>query len=858
MAEIVGTPEDDRGPTRLNGTAEDDFIRGRAGDDEIFGRDGSDTLSGGGGDDTLVPGPSGAGPERVDPGRGSDRIDLAGLSAFLELGYFDAAPLNVTLNEGTGTARVVEQDGAVDTFTQFGRVARELGAFFGGGEGADRYDIAAVSAGAYLHVDPQGGDDTITLRGGEGTVRLGFATDGPDGVTVDLVTGRIDAGSQGDDRILYLGDPRRLQIQSGDSDDRFIGGNGRLEEWVWRGGDDSIDGAGRAITILNLTEDGVSGVTVDLAQGRATARWEGRSHTLTLSDVDQVLGGSAADLLRGDGGANLIEGGDGDDTIEGGEGNDLLRGDAGDDRILAGGGTANVLRGGDGDDTLISGTGADDIGGGAGDDLIDLTGMTSGFGGFISPGLGTDTIEGSRALWAQGDGHGLSYDDVGRPGAGLTVEIGAEGSGTAVSADGTIFDRFSFFDFFSTGAGDDLLMGLDDPSGSGRFEGFRGGAGDDTILGGTGGFDVIDYRGERFENGAVRAISVDLARGTARDTYGDRDVIEGIEAIWATGLDDVLRGSPSQDFLSFRGYRGADTLDGAELRGLADGTRLGFEIADYSDDARDGGTAGAVVDLAVGTGRDGFGTVDILRNVDGAIGTELQDVLRGSGTANDLRGRGGDDRLEGRGGNDTLRGDAGADTLVGGAGRDRLEGGDGGDVYVVDTGDIVVELAGGTGRDEIRTSVSFAIAPGVEQITALGRGNLRLEGSAAGETLLGNGGANILVGFGGADVMTGGGGADVFVLTARGGTPPEVSVTDWGRGGDRLAVDDQLLGLGAPGIDIRGLTVGTFREIRETGAVGYDARTGALRLDIDGDGTRELVATLEGGARLSLDDVLLF
>ncbi|TFL19262.1 calcium-binding protein [Jannaschia formosa] len=229
--------------------------------------------------------------------------------------------------------------------------------------------------------------------------------------------------------------------------------------------------------------------------------------------------------------------------------------------------------------------------------------------------------------------------------------------------------------------------------------------------------------------------------------------------------------------------------------------------------------------------------------------TEGPDLLEGDDGPNDI---------DGLGGNDTILGAGGDDTLTGGAGNDRLEGGPGSDVYIVDRGDTVVEAAGDPGFDEVRTATGLTIAAGVEQLTATGNGNIRLNGSAGDEVLVGNAGDNILVGFGGEDTMTGDAGADSFVLTAQAGTDPNVTITDWGNGDDRLAIDDQLLGLGARGIDLRELTASVFRDLRDSGAVGYNGRTGELRIDIDGDGDRELVATLEGGARLGLDDVLLF
>ena len=49
-----------------------------------------------------------------------------------------------------------------------------------------------------------------------------------------------------------------------------------------------------------------------------------------------------------------------------------------------------------------------------------------------------------------------------------------------------------------------------------------------------------------------------------------------------------------------------------------------------------------------------------------------------------------------------------------------------------------------------------------------------------------------------------------------------------------------------------------FQDLRGSGTVGYNARTGELSIDTDGDSTREVVADLGDDIRLGLDDVLIF
>ncbi|TFL16471.1 calcium-binding protein [Jannaschia formosa] len=234
-------------------------------------------------------------------------------------------------------------------------------------------------------------------------------------------------------------------------------------------------------------------------------------------------------------------------------------------------------------------------------------------------------------------------------------------------------------------------------------------------------------------------------------------------------------------------------------------------------------------------------------------------TLTGSDEVEDvLNGAGGNDLIRGLALNDVLRGFGGNDTLDGGLGADRMEGGPGDDLFIVDDrGDTVV---GGDGTDTVQTSVNFQIRrSGVERVEATGSDNVRLTGTGAGEELIGNGGSNILIGNGGSDILTGAGGDDFFVINGAGGTAPNLRVTDF-EDGDKLAFDDQLVGLGRGRVDVRDLTADVAKGLLRDGIATYNGRTGEVRLDLDGDGPGGLqtVLTIEGGGRLGFDDILLF
>src|SRR5262245_81609 len=129
------------------------------------------------------------------------------------------------------------------------------------------------------------------------------------------------------------------------------------------------------------------------------------------------------------------------------------------------------------------------------------------------------------------------------------------------------------------------------------------------------------------------------------------------------------------------------------------------------------------------------------------------DVIRGSGFADNLTGGGGDDTMTMGGGNDVIDGGSGNDTMAGGAGSD---------AYFVDSGmDTVIENAG-EGGDTVYSTDHLVLAPNVENLVLQGGKDLQGYGNGLNNTIYGNAGNNILDGGVGADGMVGGAGNDVY------------------------------------------------------------------------------------------------
>jgi Ca2+-binding RTX toxin-like protein len=255
---------------------------------------------------------------------------------------------------------------------------------------------------------------------------------------------------------------------------------------------------------------------------------------------------------------------------------------------------------------------------------------------------GGDTLlgrEGSDVL-AGGDG-----DDRAFGGVGVDLLQGGAGADGLRGWDGD--------DTLRGGAGTDRLFG------EGGDDGLAGGAGDDIINGGAG-VDLASWLADGGPAGV--GVLADLAQGRATRGAGESDALVQVERLEGTNWADTLSGDALANTLS--GAAGADRLFG---RGGDDLLRGGFgaDLLDGGSGAKDlvsyeEGTVGVVVRLADDRAARGV-EVDRIPNVEGAIGSNAADRLRGDAAANELRGLDGDDHLFGGRGGDALSGGNGVD-----------------------------------------------------------------------------------------------------------------------------------------------------------------------------------------------------
>jgi Ca2+-binding RTX toxin-like protein len=408
--------------------------------------------------------------------------------------------------------------------------------------------------------------------------------------------------------------------------------------------------------------------------------------------------GGALNVSTSNGNFNQFEGLGDDDTITG-NGNTraiYFSAAAGVTITIGAGGTGSASGDGSvGNDSFTGGVNS--ASGGNSADTYNASAFNNGFNAFQGQG-GNDQITGNGATQVQ----------YGNATSGVTITIGAGGTGSA-SGDGSVgIDTF-------TGGVNSASGGnsADSYNASGfvGFNSFQGVAGDDTITGN--GSTQILY------NSATAGVSVNLSTGMATGdaSVGTDTITGGVNSVFGSNFNDALIGSSGNDLLN-GGNGGDDTLAGgggndsltggagADTFVYADGGEADF-VGDFNHGQNDRidltGVNGiySLADVQSHASQQGLNTL-----IDFGSGNTitLQNVALATLVASDfvfnnsLTGTSGNDVLVGTSqidgifaldGNDSLQGLAGNDTLDGGWGFDRA-------VYTDATGAITVNLQAGT------------------------------------------------------------------------------------------------------------------------------------------------------------------
>ena len=283
--------------------------------------------------------------------------------------------------------------------------------------------------------------------------------------------------------------------------------------------------------------------------------------------------------------------------------------------------------------------------------------------------------------------------------------------------------------------------------------------------------------------------------------------------------NDLLIGGDNTD--SLNGDAGNDVLRGGDGNNDSMNGGAGTEdLLDFSD-----GTAAINFTLvqsagstSIANGTAGLGNGDSYTNMEGVIGTGLNDTITGSA---------GNDIIRGGGGNDILNGGAGTADLW-----DLSDATAGITLSLVQSGvGTPVNLsAAGLGTDTYSNFEGVIGGNFNDTLTGSGSNDV-IRGGGGNDTIDGAGGNDILVGGAGIDILTGGIGSDSFRFL--GSDPSAVdTITDFdsaaaGAGGDVLDISDLLIG--APTLNAG--NVSQYLDIRESGS------DSIISIDRDGTGS---------------------
>lgn len=394
--------EEDPNVELVAGSAQDDILVGTPGRDRLEGRGGNDDLDGREEDDILE---GGGGADRLRGGPGEDTASYR----------YSYEGVDVRLHDGTASGGHAEGD----TFA--GRQTIEYMDTKGNTQEADVPDIERLTGSEYNDI----------LVGTYGSNRL----EGRGG------SDRLN-GSSGDDEL--DGGAGNDWLIGGEGADRLKGGAGEDFALYWH------SDAGVTVRLHNvLTQGGKGGhAEGDTYIGTETVAYtdaEGNTLTLTVPDIEHLVGSGHNDILAGDGRDNWLDGGGGDDRLYGGPGggDDVLAGGEGDDRLYGGKGN-DTLEGGPGDDQFIGGPDDDRLDGGDGDDAFLFT-PGGGDDVILDFGNGMDQVD----LTAFADIRSVADLTIQQQSGSVVIDLSAQGGGTVTLRDFNTTDitdeHFVFF-----------------------------------------------------------------------------------------------------------------------------------------------------------------------------------------------------------------------------------------------------------------------------------------------------------------------------------------------------------------------------------------------------------------------------
>ncbi len=727
----------------LTGSNFDDILGGDSKDNILIGLEGDDILNGGQGNDTLI---GGAGNDVLNGGDGNDTA--------LYIQSSGAIDINLSLGEAQGGDAEGDILNSIENIT-----------------GTNFNDILVGDIGANI-LQSGAGDDWLVGGGGGDNLVGGVGNDTADysasnaAVLIDLSVGTASGGDAQGDQLFgienIVGSEYADNIR-GDANANIINGGAGNDVLIGLSGADKLDG-GAGVDLVDYSMSNAA-VSIDLLNNIATG---GDAIGDELSNIESIIGSVFADVILGDNNANELIGFAGDDKIAGLGGADILEGGSGIDSVdySQSGARVNVdfstglASGGDAQDDRINGF--ENIIGSNFNDTLKGDGNDN----ILIGGAGNDRLVGGLGVDTLNGGTGVDVADYSLSESAIQLSLAA---------------RFAF----GGDAERDILIDIENIIGSSFNDKLSGDINGNYLNGGDG-VDEVDY------SLSNAAININILADTATGGYAEGDNLDNIENITGSSFGDVIIGDNSVNILVggdgddiLIGLSGADTLDGG----------AGADTVDYS------GSGTAInVDLVTGITLNG----DVLSNIENVIGSDYNDILAASGSANyfntgdgidtvsyyasdvcvtinlmldtasggyaegdnldnveNITGSSFGDNLTGDGANNILAGGAGNDVLMSSLGADKLDGGAG-----VDTADY--SLSSGMVNIDLSSDNAFggdADGDDLDNIENITGSNFadNLSGDANDNLIIGGAGNDVIVGLSGADNLSGGAGEDALI-----------------------------------------------------------------------------------------------
>jgi Ca2+-binding RTX toxin-like protein/subtilisin-like proprotein convertase family protein len=543
VAPTYGSPGNDN----LMGASVAELMYGQAGNDSIEGMGGNDTIDGGTGTDQVRFGFSNRAVNvNLATGtatRGAETDTLSSIEDVWGSDFNDTITGSNLANVLEGNAGDDSIDGGDGNDVLSGGPGKDT---LSGGNGNDTASYIGATASVSVNLATgvatggAGNDLLVSIEnalGGEFDDTLG-GSDGPNGIAGGDGADLISAGSGADS--LY-GGAGNDTLDGGDGDDlatfdspraiAIVSYNPATGQFTISSSDDGID------TVRNVETFSFAGAMYSAATLiSAPPPINGTPDANQLFGTDgaeSIFGRAGADTLEGLGGSDTLDGGDGTDVasyvlassaiaanlangvVSGGAGADTLVsiedlwGSAFDDTIT-GSYARNLILGGGGNDSIFGADGNDILSGGAGNDTL-----FGGDGQDVASYVGTSAVSGVNVNLAAGIATGGAGNDM------LMSIEDIYGSDFADTLTGSVAANYIVggpgADLIAAGEGDDLLSGD---------------AGNDTIDGGSGS-DTVIYLAER----SAATVSYDAAndRYTITTPSDGTDLVKNVEKFLFAG-----------------------------------------------------------------------------------------------------------------------------------------------------------------------------------------------------------------------------------------------------------------------------------------------------------------------------------